>query len=82
VHFAGIKFCCFEYTMYTMPLYRIAIIIDKYIRVTSNSEKANQYRFVQRGLLVVMLWFHPRDHFGGTAVGGGSHCRRGGICMC
>ena len=42
VHFAVIKFCYFEYTIYTMSLYRIAIIIDNIILQASNSEKANQ----------------------------------------
>jgi len=55
VHFAVIKICDFEYTMYTMSLYRIAMIIDNIILglQASNNEKANQYKFVQRGLLVV-----------------------------
>jgi len=53
VHFASIKFCYFEYMMYRMSLYRIAIIIDNILGLqTSNSEKVNQYKFVQRGLLV------------------------------
>jgi len=54
VHFAVIKFCYFEYTMYTMSLYRITNNIILGLQA-SNREKANQYKFVQRSLLVVMV---------------------------
>lgn len=39
VHFAGIKFAILNTCMmYTMSLYRKAIIIDKYVRVTSQQQ--------------------------------------------